>query len=296
MILSPAMLARLQNLDRRVIYVLVLIALSLPLIAKYALKPARMHSAEKLFDVVEALPTGAGSVAIVSLDFGPSTIAENGSQAQVILEHLMRRRVRFMLVSQSAEAGPMLKLIPEQVAARLSKEIPGEKWLYGKDWVNLGYLAGGYITIQSIPKAENLLEFFKKDVRGNSLTDLEVVKGITSFEQVSFLMQVTSLVGTLENYLQFFQTDKHRPIFGHGCTSIAIPQAFIYLDSGQISGLFEGIAGAAWYSELLKRKFPLRAVDDSALINTGLGVAHLVIIALVIMGNIVAFSSRRQPA
>lgn len=286
----------LQNIDRRVIYLLVLLALSAPLLARYTLKPAAMNSADRLFEVVESVKKEPGHIAFVSLDFGPSTIAENGSQSQVVVEHLMRRRIPMILASQSPEAGPLLQTIPEQVAARLAKEYPGERWQYGRDWVNIGYLAGGYITIQSIPKAENILDFFKKDVRGNKLSDLEALKGVTSFEQISFLMEITSLVGTLDNYLQFFQTEKYRPVFGHACTSIAIPQAFIYLDSGQLSGLLEGIAGAAWYSERLKEKYPRREVDDSAIINTGLGVAHLVIIALVIIGNLVAFFGRRAPA
>ena len=172
-----------------------------------------MRSAERLFDVVEGLDSSPGHVAFVSLDFGPNTIAESGSQAQVIIEHLMRRRIPMMLASLSVEAAPLLQSIPEQVANRLMKEMPGERWQYGKDWVNLGYLAGGFITIQSIAKSPNILQFFKRDVRGNSLTDLEALKSIKSFEQISFLMQITSLVGTLVNYFHFFQTEKYRPIF-----------------------------------------------------------------------------------
>jgi hypothetical protein len=53
----------------------------------------------------------------------------------------------------------------------------------------------------------------------------------------------------------------------------------------------EGIAGAAWYSELLQRKDPARVKAASAVINTALGVAHLVIILLVAAGNITALAA-----
>ena len=81
--------------------------------------------------------------------------------------------------------------------------------------------------------------------------------------------------------------------FAISCTSITIPEAFIYLDSGQIKGLLGGIAGAAWYSELLQQRYPDRQVDPSQLINTGLGVAHLIVIAFIVLGNIAAFMAKR---
>lgn len=282
------------RLDRRVIYLLVFLALSVPLLAKYSIRPARMAAAEKIFDAIEGFQGGPKKIALVSMDFGPSTIAENGSQAEVVIEHLMRRRIPFAVVSLLAESANLLNDIPERAAQRLMLENPGERWQYGNDWVNLGYMAGGYIAIQSMAKVDDLKTVFRKDVRGNNLTDLPAIAQVTSIKDIGFLLEFTGSPGTFEPYVQFFQTDDYRPIFGHGCTSIMTPQSYIYLDSGQLHGLFEGIAGAAWYSELLRERYPRRAVDTSALINTGLGVAHLVVIALVILGNLVGIFARRM--
>jgi hypothetical protein len=55
----------------------------------------------------------------------------------------------------------------------------------------------------------------------------------------------------------------------------------------------EGIAGAASYSAMLDRAFVGRAVDRSALMMTGIGVAHLVVIALVLLGNVAAWLSKK---
>ncbi len=281
------------KLDRRVIYLLVFLALSIPLLARYSIRPAEMSAAGKIFDAIEGLQGGPQKIALVSLDFGPSTIAENGSQADVVIEHLLRRRIPFAVVSLLAESAKLLNDIPEKAARRLMQENPQERWQYGKDWVNLGYLAGGYIAIQSIAKADDIKTVFKKDVRGNNLSDLPAMAQVTSIEDIGLLIEITGSPGTFESYVQFFQTEKYRPIFVHGCTSIMTPQSYIYLDSGQLQGLFEGIAGAAWYSELLRERYPQRAVDNSALINTGLGVAHLVIIGLVILGNVIGLFARR---
>ena len=279
---------------RRIVFILVCLTLSLPLLLRWSVPPVPMAAAQKLFDQVEALPNSeAGKIAYVALDYGPGTNAESGSQARAVIEHLMRRRIKFLVTSQALEAAPIINSLPDEVAAGLMKLYPGERWEYGVDWVNVGYTPGGGLNIQSVAKAESLAGFFKRDARGNSTQELPIFRGVKGLDSVTALVQITSLTGTLENYLQFFQTESYRPIFLHACTSIATPQAFIYLDSGQIKGLLEGIAGAAWYGQLLSRKHPERPVDDSVVINTTLGVAHLLVIALILAGNVLGFFGRK---
>lgn len=279
-----------KELDRRWIYLLVFLAISFPLLRKYSVPPARMSAAEKVFEVVEQTQSQAGDVAFVAVDFGPGMAAEGLPQAEAVVEHLMRRRMPVVFMSLYVLAEPFLESIPQRVAERLAKEIPGETWEYGRDWVNLGYRAGGGLLLQSIPKSENLLELFKRDARGNNLSDLPALKDFRRLEQIKILGEFTGLQGMLDAYIQFFQKKGFQLKLVHGCTSIATPEAFVYLDSGQIVGLLEGIAGAAWYSELLKRRFPQRIPDNSGIINTGLGIAHLVIIFLIVVGNLSSLS------
>ena len=82
-----------NEVDRRVIFALVFLALAIPLLCNYEVRPAPMPAAQKLFDVVEQLETEPGDIAFVAFDFGPNTKAENEAQAEVVVEHLMRRRV-----------------------------------------------------------------------------------------------------------------------------------------------------------------------------------------------------------
>ncbi|MBX7138371.1 MAG: hypothetical protein K1X83_10330 [Oligoflexia bacterium] len=283
-------------IDRRIIFLLVLLALSTPLIMKYSIKPARMASADKFYAVIDKLQPRKGGVAFVALDFGPNTKAENLYQAQVTIEHLMRKRVPFAVFSLYVLAEPFLVSVPQEAANRLMAEFPGERWEYGKDWVNLGYFPGGFLTVQAIPKTNNLVEHFKKDARGNNLKDLPAFADARTLKDILFLGEFTGLTGMFDNYVQFFTSADYKPPFGHGCTSITIPEAYIYMDSGQLDGLLEGIAGAAWYSERLTQAFPARAKDSAEMVNTGLGVAHLVIIFLVVIGNVLAFRSGRSQA
>ena len=276
----------LERLDRRWIYLLVFLALSVPILTRYTVQPARMSSAERFFEVVEGIEAGPERYAFVAMDFGPSTQGENRPQARAVVEHLMRKRIPVIVFSLYYLADPFLKAVPEEVARELEREHPGETWEYGRDWINLGYRPGAGVLIQAIPKSENLAELFGKDVRGNRISDLPAFSGLRTLRQISFLAEFTGLVGVFDNYVQYFTSKDYTPAFGHGCTSITIPEAFIYLDSGQIQGLLGGIAGAAWYSELLNRRYPQRPVDESFMLNTGLGVAQLVVIAFIILGNL----------
>ena len=284
----------LKEIDRRWIYLMVVLALAIPLISGYSVEPARMRSAEKLYHVISDLEVPDGDIAFIALDWGPNTRPENGPQTEMVIEHLMRRRIKFALFSTYVFAEPFLVSIPETIAQRLMQEQPGEAWEYGVDWVNLGYKPAARYVIQGIPKADNLIDLFVQDAFGTSLSQVPAFSKVRTIDDIRFLAQFTGLVGTVDLYVQFFQSETYRPKFGHGCTSITIPEAYIYLDSGQIVGLLEGIAGAAWYSILLSREFPLRAVDNTLSLNTGLGVAHLVILFLIVAGNLAFIWGRRS--
>ena len=284
----------LTDIDRRAIYLMVLVAVSIPILTGWSARPAKLNSAGRLFNVIEELDNTRPGLAMIAPDFGPGTQAENEPETEVMVEHLMRRRIRIGVFSIVAISEPFLREIPERVAVRLMKENPGQKWEYGVDWVNLGFRPGGDLWVQALARSDDLAAFLGKDVYGNDLNRLPIFNGIMGFKDIKFLGEVTGLVGVFGTYVQFFQRKDYVPRFGHGCTSITIPEAYIYLNSGQLSGLLEGVSGAAWYSELLKEKYPERAPDSALIMNTALGVAQLLIIILVILGNIGMVVRRRK--
>jgi hypothetical protein len=118
---------------------------------------------------------------------------------------------------------------------------------------------------------------------------------IGGIEHVKLVAEVTGLVGVFDTIIQFFQKSGYRPTIVHGCTSITIPEAYIFLDSNQLHGLLEGVAGAAWYSEVLKQRNPKSQNEALLVRNTALIIAHVVLILLIVAGNIVGFvRARRQ--
>ncbi len=283
------MFSFLERVDRRIIYILVAVSVAVPLIFNVSLRPAPMATADAFFTAVERLEPG--KIVLISADFGPGTLAENRPQAELAIEHLMRKRIGFAMISVYALASPFLRQLPEDVAARLEREMPGQKWEYGKDWINLGFQPGGMIAIQGIAKAEDMRVFLKTDANNIPLEDLPLMKDVKSIKDISLLMQFTGLLGVFNAWVQYFQG----PLFLHGCTSVTIPEAFIYFSSKQIAGFFEGIAGAAWYEVMLSERFPQRGSYNVALrVNTGLSFAHLVVLAFIVLGNAGLLFGRRK--
>ena len=279
---------------RRLIYLLMILAVGLPIVFGISQKPSRLVSAERMYDVVEEVRAQPGEVAMVWFDFGPNTIAENEPQAQVLIEHLFRRRIPVVLLSQYQQAERFLTKIPNEVAKRLESEMPGQQWRYGEAWVNAGFRPGGSIFIQSMVNAADVSKFLGRDVNGMPVSHYPNFSAIGSVERVKLVGEITGLVGVFDNIIQFFQKNDYRPTIVHGCTSITIPEAYIFLDSGQLKGLLEGIAGAAWYSEVLKAHFPSSENKELLVTNTALSAAHIVLILLIVLGNIVPLFERRR--
>jgi hypothetical protein len=279
-------------LPRRLIYVLMILAVAAPVLFGISEKPSRLVSAERMYSVIESLEVKPGEVAMVWLDFGPNTIAENEPQATVILEHLFRRRIPVILLSQYQQSEGFLRRIPLEIAGRLEAERPGETWRYGEAWINAGYKPGAAIYIQALVNSPDISKFLGRDVTGMPITHFPAFASIRGIEQVKLVAEVTGLTGVFDTIVQFFQKNGYRPTLVHGCTSITIPEAYIFLDSGQLRGLLEGIAGAAWYSEVLKKHFPHSDNSKLLVTNTALSAAHIMIIALIVLGNLAPLLSR----
>lgn len=273
--------------SRRIIYLLMIAAVSYPILSGFTTTPSRLVAADRMFNVIDSLQPKPNQFALVAMEFGPSIQAENGPQAEVLLEHLMRKRIPVAVFSTIPISEPFLTSVPKKVVERLNREAAPEVWEYGRDWINLGYRPGDIIFIQGMAQSDNLASYLGKDASGVEVTTFPNFSAARSVRDIMLVAEFTGFVGAFEKYVQFMKRDGYAPPLVHGCTSITIPQSYIYLDSGQLQGLLEGVSGAAWYSQLLKQKYPNRSPDAALLINTSLGVAHLVIIALIIAGNVI---------
>jgi hypothetical protein len=147
-------------IERRLIYLIMIVAVAMPVLFEFSWPPSRLVSAERMFEVMNGVQVAPGEVALVWMDFGPGTLAENKPQAEVVLEHLFRKRIPVVVLSQYQLAEGVLSTVPQEVASRLEREMPGQKWSYGEAWINAGFQPGGAQMMQNLAAAQNLSEFF----------------------------------------------------------------------------------------------------------------------------------------
>jgi hypothetical protein len=284
-----------REYERWLIFALVTAFILIPILTGIRLNPAPMETSKAFFSKIEELSPQDGKVVLISLDWGTGTLAENKPQSKLVIEHLFRKRIPFALVTLYPLASPFLEKLPLEVLEELKKEIPSQNWEYGKDWVNLGYLPNGALQLQSLVKSKNWTsdKNFKTDANNVPTTQIPIMSKLKSINDVSALVEITGLTGVFSTWLQYFQTEEYTPIFLHGCTSITIPEAFIFYSSGQLKGFFEGIAGAAHYESLISETNPQRKIDFAKLLNTGNSFAQILVILLIVIGNILLLISKK---
>jgi len=110
-------LAQFQAIDRRIIYLCVAIAIASPFIIQIRLPVIPTMPVLKFYEAVEKVPKG--KVVLIAADFDTGTEGENGPQVQAVLEHLMRKRIPFIIMGTAIQ-GPELV---QSYAERLAKKI-----------------------------------------------------------------------------------------------------------------------------------------------------------------------------
>src|SRR6478672_8867837 len=140
-------------LDRRWIYLFVLVSLITPIVVPIGLPVTTTASTRKAFEFIERLKPG--DVVWISYDYGPSSAPENDPMAEAFLRQCFLKKLRVVitalyplgglgLANQSiakvtAEFSESLQPAPpiDGVAPKPAPVPTGPK--YGVDYINLGY-------------------------------------------------------------------------------------------------------------------------------------------------------------
>ena len=274
---------RLVNLDRRYIFVVVLIVIIIPYIRPLGLPIRVSREAEGFFSAIERVP--AGGTVLLAADYDPGSMPELQPMTMATLDLCFRRNVKVVGFCLWPAGPPLLNRAFAQVAPRYGKEV-------GVDYVNLGFKEGQEAVMVRVGSA--LREAFPADYSGTPVSALPVMKDIENFSSVYLLISISAgYPGTKEWVQQVGQrfTNANRepiPIIS-GCTAVSAPEYYAYVNAGQLKGLLGGLAGAAEIEKLIGvTGTATRGMDGQSL-------AHLVIIAFILLGNLLyVFGGRRQ--
>lgn len=270
----------LQTVDRRVLYVLLMLSVTLPFFLKVRLPMRVSPATQALYDKIEKLE--AGDFVLLAIDWSAGTRGENGPQTEAIITHLMRKKCRFAMLAFE----PQSPTLCQAIAERLGKVYGSVE---GKDWINWGYRvdAKNYLKgfVQDIP---SVVKTTNKQEDVTNLEKFPVMKGIKTASDIKFLIDIAPS-SIYQTYIQFVAGAKKVPM-GVAPTSVMVPEVYNYLDSGQIAGMMPGLPGAGEYESLLQTNTKVTGFANSA------SFAHILIILFIVLGNVAMILERRQNA
>lgn len=252
----------------------VLIALFVPTGVKEASRQTVV-----VYDAIEELPEG--SVVLLGADFDAHNRAEMVPQLEVLVEHLMRRRLRVIAVSMW-DQGPMFA---ERVLRRVGDEHGLE---YGIDYVNLGYAAGAQSMVRLLK--DDIRAVYKTDFSGNETLNMPVLAGLEGAKDVDLMVDISDNPSGPTTYLEQIQSFHKGFRMVCGLTASAVPPIMPYVESGQIEGYIIGLKGASEYEGLIG----VRGLGTVAM--TAQSVGQVAILVLILVGNIFFLMERRRRA
>ncbi len=267
----------LMRIDRRIIFLFIFVAISVPMFLQINLKIPTSPEVESLVATLDKLPDGAR--VLVSLDYDPGSEPELQPMAETFFGYALRRKFKVIVIGLWPQ-GP----IQAERAKPIAERQVGRQFEYGIDYVNLGYQAGNELVIQRM--GSSIPQTFPVDYFGKPVADFPMMQGVTNFSNIDYVFNLSAgYPGTVEWVL--FAVDRFNIVLGAGNTAVQAPQVYPYLGK-QLKGILGGMKGGAEFEILTG--LPGRAVKYM----TGQTFAHTIIVLFIIMANIAYFTTRKK--
>lgn len=274
----------LERLDRRWIYLTLVVSVVAALLVEPVFPDRAGELVRPVFDRMEAL--APGTPVLISLDYSPSSAPELEPMAEALTRHAMLRGLPVCYVSLWPTGNNMAERL-ERLLIRT--EFPAAE--PGRDWVVLGFQAGGELLAHAM--IDSLGARFRTDARGVPLDQLAALDGVAGLRDFGLLVSLSSGTPGLKEWVLYVGDAGGIPLAG-GCTGVGAPQFFPYYPR-QLMGLMAALKGAAEYEAALAARYPGR-VPEVMRATRGMGpqaVAHLVIVGFVLLGNGALLRKRR---
>lgn len=267
----------LQNVDRRYIFLLISLAVIIPLIVPLNLKITPSSAVIAGYNYINKLPEG--SKVLISYDFDPSVEPELGPMGKAFIHHFCIRKLKIIGMA----LWPAGQVLLEDALNTIAQKQHGYK--YGVDYVNLGFMAGNQVVITSL--GESFPKTYSKDFYGTPIQKIPLMNGIINYSNIDLIVDVSAGDPGIPYWVMYAGSAHGKKIIG-GCTAVSAPQLYPYYSAGQMVSLLGGLKGAAEYEQLVKKPGSAsRGMDAQS-------VAHMLIILFVIIGNITFYLDKAR--
>jgi hypothetical protein len=286
------MMDLLRKIDRRLIFLLMGLAVAIPVLLRFMPPTDVTPMDRKVFDAIESLPDG--SRILLSFDFDPGSQGELLPMAMAFTRHCAEKRHKIYFMCLWPLGEPFI----EDAMKLLNEEYPDLK--YGTDFMSFGYKPGAEAVIKNI--IVDWKSLFITDSRRQDLNSVPMTANLKSAKAMNLLIDISAGDPGTKQWVQYAATPVGLPMVA-GCTGVQAPLFYPYIPD-PLLGLLAAIKGAAGYEQLLTKAYPkfleprfvtAQASSTAALQRMGPQfVAHLLMLLLVVLGNIIYFADRKR--
>jgi hypothetical protein len=247
----------------------------------------------EFYNAIEAVP--AGKPVLVVYDWDASRSGEMSLLAQVVMHHIMERKLPFATVSTVPQGPGFAQQITDQM---LTASGANYGYSYGREYLVLGYLPGSEAALRSLVtdfKGTLPLDY----VNSKRLDDYALVQGgsVSKLEDFGLIVDLASSEAELRNWVEQVASRTNVPVVAavsQGLEPFALP--YLGVPGAKLSAVISGVAGANQYMRQLelagKGGGALNASTD---LNTRLNAQSVaaLLVGLVIVAAFVTFGARR---
>jgi hypothetical protein len=278
-----------NNIDRRWIFLLMLITVATPILLQLRFREIPTPYARSVFDAIENLKPG--DKVLVAFDYEPASEAELGPMATDFVHQCCEKKLKIYFIALWP-VGPIL--IQDAIRNVIEADYP--QMVYGQDYVNLGYKSGYEGVIKVI--VTDLRGLYTTDTRGTSIDQIAMCRDVKNIQSMKLIVAVSAGYPGAKEWIQYAVTPyPDRISLVSGSTGVQSPQLFPYLPD-QMVGLLGGIKGGAEYEKLVNDKYggatPAPKYQEAIRRMGPQLFAHLLMIGLIIAGNVLYFTQRRR--
>lgn len=276
-----------KDVDRRWIFLFIGLTVALALLFHIEFGEKATPIVKAAYDKIESLPEGSN--VLLSFDFDPAMRPEVGPMADSFVRHVLARKHRLYMMSLWATGQGLMNVTLDGV---LKPEFPDA--VYGRDYCVLGYKAGNQGVINVI--ISDFRKMYPTDVSGKALDSLSMFADVKSLKDMDLIISVGGGTPGIKEWVLFAGDPGNVPVAG-GSAAVVAPLLYPYYPR-QLVGLLGGTKGAAEYESELARNYErFKNIETPALKMMGpQTMAHIVIMAFIVIGNVAFFRSRRREA
>ncbi len=321
---------RIQNIDRRWIYLIVLLCIIIPLLIPFNSKTYVTEPTSNLYKKIDSFANREDKAILMCFSHDASTMAELFPMEVSILRHCFERNIKVFTICFTPTAAPLMAY-----ALNVAKEDYSDLES-GVDYCNFGYKPAGLFLPIVLGMGDDVAEAVETDADGRKIKNLEIMNGIRNYDDLNLIIDfaASSAVFSWITYARV----RFGANVAAGVTAVMAADNYPYLQSGQLVGMLAGLKGAAEYEKLVDvfaayedaenpkgRAFSQEVIKDTWVpimdnrisyeskdgkVSTEVelpykfkqarigmnaqSIAHIMIIVFIIVGNIGYFASRKN--